>query len=198
MTVQMAFELVEGLLLLILVLRMIWYSLKNKRLFISNFEIQLYVFIWILNILGHVYYGMSEAMFLFYHATAPIAVILGILMTPKSGAIPVIGAIIVLAVLQFNFANSHYYIALYYIAIYLLIRRSLDCLKNRNSELKKSSLYLVLSIDLLATMLALTLKQTNYNWEFSELLPYLHIGRLAVFITTLIFLNVQFSRFFNP
>ena len=197
MSVQVAFELAEGLLLLILVLRMIGYSLKNKRLFITNFEIQLYVFIWILNILGHLYYGL-KSMFIFYHATAPIAVILGILMTPKSGAIPVIGAITVLAVIQFNFANSYYYIALYFIAIYLLLRRSLDCLKNRNSELKMSSLYLVLSIDLLATMLALTLKQTNYNWEFSELLPYLHIGRLAVFTTTLIFLNVQFSRFFTP
>ena len=44
MSVQVAFELAEGLLLLILVLRMIGYSLKNKRLFITNFEIQLYVF----------------------------------------------------------------------------------------------------------------------------------------------------------
>ncbi len=58
-----------------------------------------------------------------------------------------------------------------------------------------SVVYIVLAIDLFATMLILSMKLTDYNWNASELIKYVHLTRVSIFLTTLTVMHVKLRRF---
>ena len=197
MSIKTIYTYVEGILLAVLTIQLITHAIKYRAPFIKDLEIQLFIIVCILNFLGFLFLDSeNNTLYFFYHATAPTVLILGILLAQLTSPHIVILTSIVASAVCLGF-TEYYYIALYNIAIFLVIRKGLNLINKRNSELQKALIYLVLSFDLFAAMIILVLKLTDFNWHASELIPYLHIARLIVFTTTLIVLNVKFRRFFT-
>lgn len=197
MSIYTFYPIVERLLLLVLAIQLIRHTLKSKNPFIPDFEIQLFATVCILNHIGFLLFEANDFTFLFYHTTAPIALILGIIRYTNLKPPITIALVSASSFLLILIENYYIILGLYYIALYLTIRKSLRLLEKRNSELQKSPLYLVLSLDLLASMIILVLRNTEYNWDQSNLLDYMYIASLIIFTTTLILLNVKFRRFFT-
>lgn len=197
MNVQTFYPIVEGLILTGLGLQLILYVIKSRPPFIGDFEIQLFIIVCILNHLGVLFFSKHELSFFFYHASGPAALILGILLTKRIGPVCTLLSLFVVSITLLLLNEYSLYVLMYYLAIFLSFRKGLQLTRRSNHELKKAILYLVLSLDLYASMIVLVLKNTDYNWEQSDLISYMYIASLLVFTTTLILLNVKLRRFFT-
>lgn len=103
--------------------------------------------------------------------------------------------IVAVAALSYKWTDSLLMLVLNYTALFLLLRQGIVLAQSRSDEVARSSVYMVLAFDLFATMLTLILKFTPFDWSQSELTGIMHYLRLAIFLTTLIFMHVRLRRF---
>ena len=103
--------------------------------------------------------------------------------------------IVAVAALSYKWTDSLLMLVLNYTALFLLLRQGIVLAQSRSDEVARSSVYMILAFDLFATMLTLILKFTPFDWSQSELTGIMHYLRLAIFLTTLIFMHVRLRRF---
>jgi len=188
--------LIEQIAILILLIRLFFYAKKDQRIFYSDFEIPLYIVVLFMNNLLCAFWASNSISFYFFHAAAPISVLLGI--TLRGLKQPLTTLIIILSLVPLHLYLRDYYltVTLYILAIFLLLRKANVMVNRSSTEIQKSSLYIVLALDLLFSLKVFVIAKAGFGWEGSVLIEPMWWISLIIFALTIIVLHVKLRRFF--
>ena len=164
----------------------------------SNQVFLLYVIAILLNDFIVIFWNNASVSFNIFHVIGPLAIIFGIYFSRlKESLTIVIATLIGIAILILWIDSFTAYIFLYVMAISFLIKRSISMVRREKLNIYKSSLYIILALDLFASFLELSLGNTPFDWSESLYINYLWHGLISMYLFTLISLNVFFRRLFT-
>lgn len=192
-TIFETFQLAENSLLGLLLVRLLYYYFKGHYFTRSHLVVVIYFGIWAVN--SFLYeIGLTDIFYLVHSFTPPILSATIIYKNHKHFVLIAIVAVIY-GLFGYLFQLNIPILFMYYFTIGLLLKTGYLLSKERSHMLTISVVYIVLAIDLFATMLILSMKLTDYNWNASELIKYVHLTRVSIFLTTLTVMHVKLRRF---
>jgi hypothetical protein len=190
------YKYLEQIALVWLFFRFVIYSIKDNSIVYSNIEIGFYIVLLLANSLICSYWPSSQAVFYFIHAVAPVSVFLGIILKRLNLPIVTVTSVVVASVIQFYLLN-YYLIVIFYLAAILSLVYKANLLVRRSSrEIQKSSLFVVLALDLLFTLKIYIVAKESIDWVGSVLIGSMWNFSLFMFALTIIILHVKLRRFF--
>ena len=131
----------------------------------SNQVFLLYVIAILLNDFIVIFWNNASVSFNIFHVIGPLAIIFGIYFSRlKESLTIVIATLIGIAILILWIDSFTAYIFLYVMAISFLIKRSISMVRREKLNIYKSSLYIILALDLFASFLELSLGNTPFDW----------------------------------
>ena len=92
--------------------------------------------------------------------------------------------------------NNYLNLIFYILSLSFIVLKFIKMSSKSSINLLRSPLYIVISIDLLFSLLNMQLGRLNYNWHQSLYIQYLGITNVIVFSSTVFFSHVYIRRFF--
>jgi hypothetical protein len=134
--------------------------------------------------------------FSFFHAVAPVSVILGINLRWLKRPIFTVVVVIIASTLHLYFLHYGAIVVLYITAILSLLFKVIKLARRASKDIQKSSVYLVLALDLLFSLKVFVIAKAGFGWEGSVLIEPMWRISLIIFALTIIVLHVKLRRFF--
>jgi hypothetical protein len=186
---------IEFLFIIILVLQTSWKLLTVPNFGYNNIALILYITVLFANKLGIATFKNKEILYYFFHAFAPLGIILGLWLKEKI-KIPWIVLLWVLgSLLLWYISNFFAYFMVYCIVLIALMGEAMKSAQSRSKVLKHSYLPIVIAIDLFFAFIAIVLNVKDLNWANSQFIGYLKYLILPFSLLTLILIHVKFRRY---
>lgn len=195
--IQKWYPILEFIAITLLFCRVLFNLIVRRLSIENNVEVIYYIFILLLNNWGHIFLNQSDPLFRFYHAFAPLGIVIAVGFSERLKLIYLVPLTLSLSLINLTLYNYLIYLFLYITAIYLLINKANKLAKLSSHNIQKSVIYIILAIDLMFSMSILILRKFNFDWQAAQLILYMGAGNLIVFTTTIVALHVQLRRFFN-
>ena len=195
--IQKWYPILEFIAITILFCRVLFNLFIRRKSIVNHVEVIYYIFILLLNNLGHIFLNQSDPLFRFYHAFSPLGIVVAVSFAKKLKLIYLAPLTLLLSLINLILYHYLIYLILYITAIYLLINKANKLAKLSSHNIQKSVIYIILAIDLMFSMSILILRKFNIDWQAAQLILYMGAGNLIVFTTTIVALHVQLRRFFN-
>jgi len=200
MITQTAVNWFQFTLIVILISRIAIHKFKvknQKKNQEKNQVFSFYILAILFNDIVTIFWSSASFSFNLFHALGPLAIMIGVYYSYLKVHLPIaIATMIGIATMVLYIDSFAIYISLCFIAVFILIRNSISMLKWKKLDIYKSSFYIILSLDLFASFLELSLGNTPINWSNSIYINYFGYGLTSMFLFTLISLNVFFRRLF--
>ena len=195
--IQKWYPILEFIAITLLFCRVLFNLIVRRFSIVNNAEVIYYIFILLMNNWGYIFLNQSDPLFRFYHAFAPLGIVLSVSFFKKLKLIYLAPLALLLSLINLILYHYSIYLILYITAIYLLIFKANKLAKLSSHNIQKSVIYIILAIDLMFSMSILILRKFNFDWQAAQLIVYMGAGNLIVFTTTIVALHVQLRRFFN-
>jgi hypothetical protein len=195
--IQKWYPILEFIAITLLFCRVLFNLFIRRKSIENHVEVIYYIFILLLNNWGHIFLNQSDPLFRFYHAFAPLGIVVTVSFVKKLKLIYLAPLALLLSLINLILYHYSIYLILYITAIYLLIFKANKLAKLSSHNIQKSVIYIILAIDLMFSMSILILRKFNFDWQAAQLIVYMGAGNLIVFTTTIVALHVQLRRFFN-
>jgi hypothetical protein len=186
---------IEFLFIIILVIQTVWKLLTTPNFVYNNIALILYVTVLFANKLGISTFDNKETLYYFFHAFAPLGLILSLWLKEKIKIVWILLLWVLGSILLWYLSNYFTYFMVYCIALSALMREAIKSAKSRSTILKHSYLPIVIAIDLFLSFTAIVLNVKGLNWADSQLIGYLKYLILPFSLLTLILIYVDFRRY---
>lgn len=186
----------EEIALIILFIRLVYYLTRRNKFLFSNLEIGLYILILLANNLMFNYWGDVSVTPLMFDILAPVSVIIAIRLIKNSNLIVTLLVIPVASLILYSVWNNYLCYILYIAAITLLIKKAIVLSKRGSIEVKKSSLYIFIALDMLFSLMVTFSSTVTFDWSLSRYVGLMWYLDLTIFTLTIIMLHVKLRRFF--
>jgi hypothetical protein len=186
---------IEFLLIIILVIQMGWKLLTAPNFGYNNIALILYVTVLFANKLGISTFDNKETLYYFFHAFAPLSLILSLWLKEKIKIIWLVIIWVLGSLFLLYISNFFAYFMVYCIALSALMREAIKSAKSRSTILKHSYLPIVIAIDLFFAFNAVVLNVKGLNWANSQFIGYLKYLIMPFSLLTLILIYVKFRRY---
>ena len=190
------YKYIESVALVSLFVRLLKYSIKDISVIYTNIEVVFYIVLLLVNNLICNYWPSSSIVFSFFHAVAPVSVILGINLRWLKRPIFTVVVVIIASTLHLYFLHYGAIVVLYITAILSLLFKVIKLARRASKDIQKSSVYLVLALDLLFSLKVFVIAKAGFGWEGSVLIEPMWRISLIIFALTIIVLHVKLRRFF--
>jgi hypothetical protein len=187
---------IEQIAILILLLRLFLYAYKDQNIFYNEFEIALYIVVMFINNLLCSYWPSNSISFYFFHTAAPISVTLGVTLRWLKLPFYTLFLATITSAIHLYFSNYSAIVILYILAILSLLLKSIKLARRASKEIRKSSVYVVLAIDLMFSLKVFVIANESFDWKGSVLIGPMWSISLIMFTLTIIVLHVKLRRFF--
>lgn len=186
----------DRVILISLLIQLLFFMRINQKILRNNLEVFFFILVLCMNHVGYFFFDKSEALFMFYHASSPIAVLCSILLKPWNKNLNILLISIVVVIVNLFVTNNIFFIVAYLSAISLTIQKANKMVKLNSNEIHKSMVYLVIALDLLFTLIIFIQGRLEFDWHEAKLVKYMTWVNMIVFTITTVVLNVKLRRFF--
>jgi hypothetical protein len=186
---------IELLLILFLVIQIGWKLLTVPDFGYQNLTIIAYISVWFTNIIFRYTFDNKEILFYFFHAFAPLGIILGLWLKEKIKVAWIVLLWMLGSLLLWYISNYFAYFIVYCIAISALMSEAIKSAESRSKVLQQSYLPIAIAIDLFFAYMAVVLNLEGLNWANSQFVGYLKYLIMPVSLLTLILIYVKFRRY---
>jgi hypothetical protein len=186
---------IEFLFIIILVIQTVWKLLTTPNFGYNNIALILYVTVLFANKLGISTFDNKETLYYFFHAFAPLGLILSLWLKEKIKIIRLVIIWVLGSLVLWYISNYFAYFMVYCIALSALMREAIKSAKSRSTILKHSYLPIVIAIDLFFAFNAVVLNVKGLNWANSQFIGYLKYLIMPFSLLTLILIYVKFRRY---
>lgn len=186
---------IEFLFIIILVLQTSWKLITVPNFGYNNIALILYITVLFANKLGIATFKNKEILYYFFHAFAPLGIILGLWLKEKIKIAWIVLLWVLGSLLLWYISNYFAYFTVYCIAISALIREAIKSANSRSKVLKHSYLPIAIAIDLFFAFTAVVLNVKGLNWANSQFIGYLKYLIMPFSLLTLILIYVKFRRY---
>ena len=186
---------VEFFLILFLIIQIGWKLLTVPDFDYNNIALILYITVLFANKLVIATFDNKEILYYFFHAFAPLGIILSLWLKEKIKIIWLVIIWVLGSLFLWYISNYFAYFMVYCIALSALMREAIKSAKSRSTTLKHSYLPIVIAIDLFFAFNAVVLNVKGLNWANSQFIGYLKYLIMPFSLLTLILIYVNFRRY---
>ncbi len=192
------YSVVEFLVVFSLVVRMVYYLKINPKIIHQNLEVINYISIIYILVLINFFFKAtrSEAVFEIYDVLIPPLILFPMFLNGKLPAKLILLLIILFCIPFYFFYYGRLIEILYIFSIFMVIRKAILLSIGSSRNLKKSPIYIIITIDLLFALMSVSFHYSSINWSQSDLISYYGEVAAAFFLTNLILFHVYIRRFF--
>ena len=183
----------EDTLLIILIIRILYFLKKGCRFRDDSIEIVYYILIYTIAVVITKFFTQNQISFNFTHAFTPLMFIFTLIKLNIDKKLSVLFYIII-ATFNLFYLNNLFIELTYFISIFLLINKSINLAKKSQKYMTDSAFYLFLTLDQILTFYIFLMGNLNYDWHSSHLIIYYNMVINIIFPSTLIYINVKFRR----
>ncbi len=191
------YSCIELLILITLIIRLFYYLFSNKTILKSNLEVILYFCLLLLNNLSFLIFGYSRIISLAFLIILPLSIIVPKIC--KIFQLNILSTLLLLFLTTLLFYKTNQELVMYTLilcCITFLISTIIKLAKGSSHELKKSPIYIIITIDFLIITILQQLSSNKINWSNSHYFRYVMNIVLCIFLSNLILANVYIRRFF--
>ena len=185
--------ILENLLLIILLIRIIYFQKQGYKINPNSIEIVLYILIFSTSKIFAYLFPHNIYCFNFTHAFTPLMFIFTLTKINISKQ-SIIFIYLIFAIANLFFIDKIIIYITYIISILLLINKGVILSKKSSQNTSKSPYYFFISFDQILTLGLFVMGNLKYNWYSSQLIVYYDILIKIIFPSTLIYTNVKFRR----
>ncbi|MDB2589329.1 hypothetical protein N9Y33_05585 [Bacteroidia bacterium] len=189
------YQNIELLLILIITIQTVWNLSKSTKFFQEQIGVIFYIIVLLSNRIAYGTFNKSETLYYFFHAFAPLGIILGLWLKEKIKIAWIVLLWVLGSLLLWYISNYFAYFTVYCIAISALIREAIKSANSRSKVLKHSYLPIAIAIDLFFAFTAVVLNVKGLNWANSQFIGYLKYLIMPFSLLTLILIYVKFRRY---
>ena len=186
---------IEFFLILFLIVQMGWNLCTVPDFGYRNLTIIAYISVWFTNKILFYTFDNREILFYFFHAFAPLGLILCLWLKEKIKMAWIVLSWMLGSLLLWYISNYFAYFMVYCIAISALMREAIKSADSRSKVLQHSYLPIAIAIDLFFAYTAVVLNLDGLNWANSQFVGYLKYLIMPVSLLTLILIYVKFRRY---
>ncbi len=193
------YYIVEFLIVFSLVVRMVYYLKINPKIIHQNLEVINYIsVVYLLSILSLLRLNKIEEDYLveIYDVLIPPLILFPIFLNGKISVKSILILIVLFTSAFHYFLNEKFIEILYIIAIYMLVRKAIKLSSGSSRNLKKSPMYIILTLDVFFTVMSVSLNYVSSYWSHSILITHYGQVSLVIFLLNLILFHVYIRRFF--
>lgn len=193
------YYIVEFLIVFSLVVRMVYYLKINPKIIHQNLEVINYIsVVYLLSILSLLRLNKIEEDYLveIYDVLIPPLILFPIFLNGKISVKSILILIVLFTSAFHYFLNEKFIEILYIIAIYMLVRKAIKLSSGSSRNLKKSPMYIILTLDVFFTVMSVSLNYVSSYWKHSILITHYGQVSLVIFLLNLILFHVYIRRFF--
>ena len=193
------YYIVEFLIVFSLVVRMVYYLKINPKIIHQNLEVINYIsVVYLLSILSLLRLNKIEEDYLveIYDVLIPPLILFPMFLNGKISAKSILILIVLFTASFHYFLNEKFIEILYIIAIFMLVRKAIKLSSGSSRNLKKSPLYIILTLDVFFTVMSVSLNYVSSYWSHSILITHYGQVSVVIFLLNLILFHVYIKRFF--
>jgi hypothetical protein len=185
--------------MLFLIIQIGWKLLTVPDFDYNNIALILYITVLFANKLVIDTFDNKEILYYFFHAFAPLGIILGLWLKEKIKIAWIVLLWMLGSLLLWYISNYFAYFIVYCIAISALMSEAIKSAESRSKVLQQSYLPSAIAIDLFFAYMAVVLNLEGLNWANSQFVGYLKYLIMPVSLLTLILIlcNVLLILFFS-
>jgi hypothetical protein len=190
--------IVEFLVVFTLVVRMVYYLKINPKIIHQNLEVINYISVVYVLILINLFFKATrtETVLEIYDVMIPPLILFPMFLNGKLPVKFILILVILFCIPFYFFYYGKLIEVLYIIAIFMVIRKAIKLSTGSSRNLQKSPMYIIITIDLLFTLMSVSFHYTSINWSQSDLICYYGRVSAAFFLSNLILFHVYIRRFF--
>ena len=191
------FLIVFSLVEFTVVVRMVYYLKINPKIIFQNLEVINYIsVIYVWAILNFFNIAKTDEVVEIYDVLIPPLILFPMFLNGKISVKSILILIVLFTSAFHYFLNEKFIEILYIIAIFMLVRKAIKLSSGSSRNLKKSPLYIILTLDVFFTVMSVSLNYVSSYWKHSILITYYGQVSLVIFLLNLILFHVYIKRFF--
>ena len=189
--------IVEFLVEFTLVVRMVYYLKINPKIIFQNLEVINYIsVIYVWAILNFFNIAKTDEVVEIYDVLIPPLILFPMFLNGKISVKSILLLIIAFSAAFHYFLNEKFIEILYIIAIFMVVRKAIKLSSGSSRNLKKSPLYIILTLDVFFTVMSVSLNYVSSYWSHSILITHYGQVSVVIFLLNLILFHVYIKRFF--
>lgn len=190
------YHYVEFVLILLLVLRILYFLRLDRTMLFKHLELLIYFFVLFLNSLTHELGFNGIFINRLYNALLPVSLIVSISFDKLKKPIFIMFTTGFFVIFIFKISYEKIVSILYVISTCMVIMKAINMTRKSSKLLKVSPVYFVIALDLIFTLISVELSQFKVNWSLSKYANYVQSISLIVFFVNVVIYHVYIRRFF--
>lgn len=192
------YHIAEFVILTLLIIRIGYYLKSNREILRENLELILYITLVFIDNSVNLFFGNNSLSTIVFDSILPATIILPIIFRRLNLGIHfLIFTILSLSTFSIILNNAIYNYILYLLSIVSFIYELIHLATGSSRNRKKTPLYLIFLVDLMAIVIVQQIEILNIQWDNSIFAIKSDYIALTIYMTNLILTHVYIRRYFT-